>query len=58
MKKGLEAIKLMDNGKFDESIKLLEEAQKLDPKKFDYPYEIAYAHYIQEDYKGAIKILV
>lgn len=57
LSKGLEAIKLMDNGKLDESIKLLEEAQKLDPDRFDYPYELAYAHYSKEDFKGAIKIL-
>lgn len=56
-KKGGEAIKLMDAGKFDESIKLLEEAQKLDPDRFDYPYEIAYANYAKKDYKSAIKIL-
>jgi tetratricopeptide (TPR) repeat protein len=55
--KGQEAIKLMDNGKLDESIKLLEEAQKLDPDRFDYPYELAYAYYSKEDYKGAVKIL-
>jgi len=55
--KGQEAIKLMDNGKLDESIKLLEEAQKLDPDRFDYPYELAYAYYSKEDYKGAINIL-
>ncbi len=55
--KGQKAIELMDNGKIKESIKLLEEAQKLDPERFDYPYEMAYAHYLQEDYKGAIKIL-
>jgi tetratricopeptide (TPR) repeat protein len=57
LEKGQEAIKLMDNGKLDESIKLLEEAQKLDPDRFDYPYELAYAHYFKEDFKGAIKIL-
>lgn len=57
LSKGQEAIKLMDNGKIDESIKLLEEAQKLDPDRFDYPYELAYAHYLKEDYKGVIKIL-
>lgn len=55
--KGQEAIKLMDNGKLDESIKLLEEAQKLDPDRLDYPYELAYAYYAKEDYKGAVKIL-
>ena len=55
--KGQEAIKLMDEGKFAESIKLLEEAQKLDPDRLDYPYELAYAYYLKEDYKAAIKIL-
>ena len=55
--KAQEAINLMDNGKVDKSIKLLEEAQKLDPDRFDYPYELAYAHYLKEDYKGVIKIL-
>ncbi|MCX6269976.1 MAG: tetratricopeptide repeat protein [Bacteroidetes bacterium] len=55
--KGQQAIELMDNGRVDESIKLLEEAQKLDPDRLDYPYELAYAHYLKEDYKGAIKIL-
>lgn len=55
--KGQEAIKLMDNGKLDESIKLLEEAQKLDPDRFDYPYELAYAYYAKEDYKRSVKIL-
>lgn len=57
LKIGQEAIKLMDNGKLDESIELLKEAQKLDPERFDYPYELAYAHYLKEDYKSAIKIL-
>lgn len=55
--KGQEAIKLMDNGQVDESIKLLKEAQKLDPDRLDYPYELAYAYYLKEDYKGAIKTL-
>ncbi len=57
LSKGMEAIKLMDSGKIKESIKLLKEAEKLDPEKFDYPYELAYAHYIDKDYKGAIRIL-
>ncbi|MBK7036908.1 MAG: tetratricopeptide repeat protein [Bacteroidetes bacterium] len=55
--KGMKAIELMDNGKIEASIELLEEAQKLDPDRFDYPYELAYAHYLKKDYKGAIKIL-
>jgi tetratricopeptide (TPR) repeat protein len=55
--KGQEAIKLMDSGKIDEGIKLLEEAQKLDPERFDFSYEMAYAYYLKEDYKSAAKIL-
>ncbi len=57
LEKAREAIQLMDNGKIDESIKLLNESQKLDPDRFDYPYEIAYAYYLKEDYKKVIKIL-
>lgn len=55
--KGMEAIQLMDKGNIKESIKLLKEAQKLDPERLDYPYEIAYAHYLDQNYKAAIKIL-
>lgn len=55
--KGKEAIKLMDNGKFDESIKLLEEAQKYDPDDINYPYELGYAYYAKKDYKKASKYL-
>lgn len=54
---GLEAIQLIDAGKFDESIVLLEKAKKLDPKSMMYPYEIALAHYFKEDYALAIEIL-
>ena len=56
LQKGNEAIKLMDNGKIEESIILLEESQKLDPENFNYPYEIAYANYLKKDYKKAIEI--
>jgi tetratricopeptide (TPR) repeat protein len=54
--KGQEAVQLVDNGKIDEGIKLLQEAQNLDPDRFDYPYELAYAYYQKQDYKGAIEI--
>lgn len=57
IEKAKEAIKLMDNNKFNESIKLLEESEKLDPENFDYPYEKAYAFYLQKDYEKAISIL-
>lgn len=55
--KGNQAIALEDEGKIDEAIKLLEEAQKLDPSDMNYPYELAYAYYSKEDYKQAIKYL-
>ena len=50
-------IKLMDEGKLNESIDLLEQAQKLDPERMDYPYEIAYANYRKKDYPRVIEIL-
>jgi len=55
--KGKEAIQLMDNGQLEESIKLLEEAQKLDPDDINYPYELGYAYYAKKDYKKTTKIL-
>ncbi len=54
---GLKAIKQMDNGQVAESVKLLQEAQLLDPTNIAYPYEIAYACYLQHDYKEAVRIL-
>src|SRR5690554_4300315 len=54
---GMKAIKEMEAGNIKESIKLLEESKKLDPDNIDYPYEIAYAHYLDKNYKDAIKIL-
>ncbi len=51
------AIQLMDMGRYQESIAILEECQKLDPKNYMYPYEIAYAHVLQEEYSKAISIL-
>ncbi len=57
LEKGNQAVKLEDDGKVDEAIKLLEEAQKLDPDNYNYPYELAYAYYATKDYKKAIKYL-
>jgi tetratricopeptide (TPR) repeat protein len=54
---GHEAVELMDNGDVKKSLKLLAEAQELDPTRFDYPYETAYANYLQEEYKKSVKIL-
>jgi len=54
---GMQAIKVMDAGKIEEAITLLEEAKELDSENINYPYEIAYAHYLNKDYKKAIDIL-
>jgi tetratricopeptide (TPR) repeat protein len=54
---GLKAIQEMDSDNIAVSIKLLEQAKALDPENVDYPYEIAYAHYLTNDYKETIKIL-
>lgn len=54
---GREAIREIESGNIEPAIELLEQAQKLDPDNIDYPYEIAYAHYLDKDYKAAIKIL-
>ena len=44
-----EAVELMDIGDVKKSLKLLAEAQELDPTNFVYRYETAYANYLQED---------
>jgi tetratricopeptide (TPR) repeat protein len=54
---GAQAIKLMDAGNISEAIELLEKSKKLDPGSIFYPYEIAYAHYLNKDYKKAVDIL-
>jgi tetratricopeptide (TPR) repeat protein len=51
------AIKLMDEGQVDESLKILKDAQKLDPENIFIPYEMAYANILKKDYKEAIKII-
>lgn len=48
------AINLMDNGKIEESIRLLNEAKNLDPSNYVYDYEIGFAYYLKGDYKSSI----
>lgn len=57
LEKGNQAIKLEDEGKIDEAIKLLEQSLKLDPDNINYPYELGYAYYAKKDYKQASKYL-
>ena len=51
-----QAIELMDNGKIDESLKLLEQAQQIDPDYINIPYEIAFAYQLAKDYDKSIEI--
>lgn len=55
-KKWEEAYELEEAGKFTDAIKILEEAQKLDPDNIGYPYEIAFAYSKIKEYKKAISI--
>lgn len=52
-----DAIKLVDEKKYNEGIAMLKECEKIDPKAYTYPYEIALAYTYQEDYKSAISQL-
>jgi tetratricopeptide (TPR) repeat protein len=54
---GKKAIKLEDKeGKYDEAIGLLKQAQQLDLANINYPYEIANAYYLKKDYSTAISL--
>ncbi|MCJ8211415.1 tetratricopeptide repeat protein [Mucilaginibacter sp. RS28] len=55
--KGEEAVKLEDEGKFDQALVLLAEAIKLDPDNISFPYETAYSYYAQKQYSKAIEVL-
>lgn len=57
MEMAREAVKLMDNGKLDESIQLLEEALKIDPDNMNYTYELAYAYYVKNEYHKSQELL-
>jgi len=54
---GIKAIEEMEAGNIKDARKLLEQSKELDPDNIAYPYEIAYTHYLDKNYKGAIKIL-
>lgn len=51
IEKAKEAIILIDKKDYQKGINLLQECEKLDPKNFNYPYEIAYAYYVQKNTK-------
>lgn len=51
-----QAIELVDQGKLDEGLKLLQEAKSLDPEDYNIDYEIAFVYSQQKKYKKAIAI--
>jgi len=53
-----EAIKIEDEqGRFDDALKLLIEAEQLDPENYNYPFEQAYTYTQKKEYKKAADIL-
>ncbi len=52
-----EAIELMDEGEYDESRRLLEKCNKLDPENHIYSYEIALSYHLQSENQKAIEVL-
>lgn len=52
------AVKLIDEEKYNDAIKILEDCENLDPSEYTYPYEIALAKSYSKDYDGAIKKLI
>lgn len=48
------AVKLIDEGKYDESIAILKECEKTDPTEHAYPYEIALAYSYKKEYQSAV----
>jgi len=53
-----DAVRLIDEKKYNEAIKMLEECEDLDPSDYTYAYEIALAKSYSKDYDGAIKKLI
>jgi len=51
---GNQGVRLEDNGEYEKAIQLFMEAQKIDPAKVDYPYEIAYSYYQLKQYDKVI----
>ena len=54
---GNQAVKLEDDGDYEKAIRLFETAQRIDPEKIDYPYEIAYSYFQLKEYEKVINIV-
>ncbi len=51
-----QAVAMIDSGRTKDAIKLLKQAQELDPENIIFPYEIAYAYKLDENYNKSIEI--
>lgn len=51
------AVRLMDDGLYDESEELLTAVLAVEPDNYLASYEMAYLHYLREDYKAAAGVL-
>ena len=56
LEKGNQAIQLEDEEKYDDALALLQEAQKLDPEDYNYPYEIGLVYYLQKKYEKSLDV--
>lgn len=52
-----DAVKLIDEEKYDDAIAILKDCEKIDPKDYTYSYEIALAYLKKTEYKNAISQL-
>lgn len=52
-----DAVKLIDSEKYKEAITILRECEKIDPKEYTYPYEIALAYTYNKEYDKAVSEL-
>ncbi|MCX8523024.1 tetratricopeptide repeat protein [Chryseobacterium formosus] len=52
-----DAVKLIDTEKYNEAITILRECEKIDPKEYTYPYEIALAYTNNKEHEKAISEL-
>ena len=57
VEKGKAALRLLDSGKYNEATVLFQQAEKLDPESYVYPYQLGYIHYFIGDYGGSLDIL-
>ena len=54
---GVDGVKAIEAGEFNEGIKLLKKAWSLEPGEYDYPFELGRAHFLDGQEKKAEKFL-